>query len=190
MVNFDPTRPETIERFARAWQRVGGSWEHQPDPISARLALLLRIREGGVHRVAAPAPQTLPIPGLTEAFRDANIVLVRPEERGPLEEVTLAVSGAHAGLAATGSLVFSPPSPRDWLVHILSGRQIVVLPTSELYPDMTAWRETWQKEGRAEACERALIVSGPSVSRDIELVPHFGMFGPRNIHVILFDDFD
>ena len=183
-MNMAETR---IERFTRAWEQAGGGWEHQPDPASARLALLLRLRQSRVRRLAAPALSSLPIPGLAEALRDAGFILLQPKEREPIEEMSISIVAAHAALAATGSLVFSTLSPKHWLIHLLSSKQIVLLPTSVIYDDIAAWRTAWIQEGLGDACAAALIVSGPSVTRDMDLTPHLGMFGPRDVHVILFD---
>lgn len=174
--------------FLAAWERLGGSWEQHANPTSARLALLRYLSNLQVREVLAwPAP-ALPLPGLDDALRDTGFHLVEADRQDATKtNWSIGLTGADAGLVATGSLVYASAPGRSWLPALLPARHIVILPSDRLYPDLAAWREAWRQNGREQDAAGALIVTGPSISADIEFHRHRGTFGPRFLHLILIE---
>lgn len=173
--------------FLGAWARLGGSWEQHANPTSARLGLLRYLRDLQVREVLAWPAHELPLPGLGDALKDTGFSLIAADKQDRKTRLSIGLTGADAGLAATGSLVFAPAPVRSWLPALLPILHIVILPTDRLYPDLAAWREGWRQSGRAQDAAGALIVTGPSVSADIEFHRHRGTFGPRFLHLILIE---
>lgn len=173
--------------FLAAWARLGGSWEQHANPTSARLGLLRYLRDLQVRQVLAWPAHELPLPGLGDALQDTGFTLVAADKQDQRTRLSIGLTGADAGLAATGSLVFAPASGRSWLPALLPILHIVILPSDRLYPDLAAWREAWRQSGREQDAARALIVTGPSISADIEFHRHRGTFGPRFLHLILIE---
>lgn len=178
------TRPD-LHRFLLAWSGWGGTHELHANPTSARLGLLRYLRDQQVREVLAWPAGRLPLPGLDDALRDAGFVLVEAEGQEPGTGLETGLTGADAGLIDTGSLVFEPGPGRSWLPALLPSLHIVILPSGRLYPSLAAWRR--QQAGRQQETAGALIVTGPSISADIEFHRHRGTFGPRFLHLILVD---
>ncbi len=175
------------QRFTTSWEHWGGTWELWENPVSARLALLHYLKETNRYELLAWQAEALPLPGLKAALEDAGVTLVHPHRRNLSPDTVMGLTSADAALAASGSLVLTPAPGRSWLPALIPIRHVVLLPTNRIYADLSAWRHDWQ-DMRPDDAHRALIISGPSVSDDIELQPHYGMFGPRYIHIILFDE--
>jgi len=178
---------DLIETFLTNWRRWGGSWERRDSPISARLALLSYLSEQRQRTILSWQVAHLPIPALDEVLKDAGFTLISPYRQNLTPDLALGLTAADAGLAANGALALVPAIGRSWTPALIPIRHVVLLPASRLYADLDAWRQAWLRT-RPQDAARALIISGPSVSDAIELHPHRGMFGPRWMHLILFDD--
>jgi|GEM_PF-2805030 len=170
-----------VQRFMALWQQRGGRIEVHESQAAARLSLLLTLRELRVREILAWPPAALLLPGLTEALADAGIALIQPERGRLRAELTVGLTEAAAGLAATGSLVLAGPVVDAWLPALLPVYALVFLPIPRLFSDLTAWQRAQKTEGLG----RALLIGGPSISADIEWHAHTGMFGPRQLHVVL-----
>ena len=173
--------------FIQNWEGLGGTWEHWENPIAARLALLRFLHGRDQAQILAWQPDELSIPGLSEALKDTDITLLHPYRRNLSPEMAIGLTSADAALANTGSLVMAPAAGRSWLPAFIPIHHVVLLPTGRIYANMRSWRQDWLVS-RARDVASALIITGPSFSDDIELHRHYGMFGPRYIHIILFDE--
>jgi L-lactate dehydrogenase complex protein LldG len=176
-----------VDLLIQNWERLGGTWERWENPINARLALLRYLHEQKRTEVLAWRADEIPIPGLAQAMQDAGIALLHPHRRNLSPDLALGLTGADAALAASGSLVLVPAAGRSWLPGLIPIHHVALLPTRRIYADLRAWRQDWQAT-RPQDAARSLIISGPSFSDDIELHKHYGMFGPRQVHLILFDE--
>jgi L-lactate dehydrogenase complex protein LldG len=174
--------------FAAAWETLGGTWELHENATAARLAFLLYLREQNIRFIIAWSIRNLPIEGLAEMLQDVDIQLVSTNRRDIDPDIVVGLTSASAALAATGSLVLVPESGQSWLPALLPIRHIILLPTSCLYSDLNGWRHAWVNDDKNNDLARALIITGPSSSSDIELHSHKGMFGPRSMHVVVFQD--
>ena len=186
-----PTPADTeqlVEMFTDAWAKQGGTWEEHENQTAARLALLLYLRELGVEQIMTWSTEHLPVPGLREAIIEMGISFVAPSRRDLDPEVVMGLTGVDAALADTASLVLVLASGQSWLPALFPIRHVTLLPISRLHYDLDTWRQEWETAGRHDELAHSLIVTGPSVSRDIELHAHYGMFGPRLMHLFLIDD--
>ncbi len=174
--------------FLAAWQSLGGACEYHTSMPAARLALLLRLRSLGHSEVLTWAPAELPVPGLQEAASDAGFTLAPAGPDNPRLDFAVGLVGVDAALAATGSLVLVPHPQRSWLPALLPVNLIALVLTSQLHANLDAWRQTWLADGRAGAVAGALIITGPSVTTDLELQPIRGVFGAGQVHLILIQD--
>ncbi len=105
----------------------------------------------------------------------------------------VAITGAHAGVAETGTLVKKSGEHSPTLLNFLPETQIVILRASEIrgtYEDVfTAMREAGGTDGDAGFMPRTVnLITGPSRSGDIEQTLLLGAHGPRRLHVIMVDD--
>ena len=177
-----------VAAFTAAWEKLGGTWELHENAVAARLAFLLFLQEKHIDQITTWSPAELPLAGVSEALSDADIQLISPDRRDIDPDAVVGLTSAHAALAATGSLVLVPEPGQSWLPALLPIRHLVLLPTSRLHTDLHSWRRTWAQEGKNDDLARALIITGPSFSSDIELHIHRGMFGPRLLHILLIRD--
>ncbi len=178
---------QTITTFIRNWERWGGTWEQWDNPISARLALLRYLKEQHRTEILSWQVGSLPIPGLATALNDAGFKLFPPDRRILNPDLAMGLTSADAALAASGSLALTPAPGSSWLPALIPISHITLLPTSRIYANIASWRQDWRQTRPGESV-RTLIISGPSVSDDIEMHKHYGMFGPRQVHLILFHD--
>lgn len=176
-----------IEIFIQHWDAFGGSWERYENAVTARLALLRYLNEQEKTNLLSWHADAMPIDGLASALQDSGFNLMSPRRRNLNPDLALGLTSADAALAATGSLVFIAAPGRSWLPAMVPIHHVVLLPASRLYPDLHVWRQEWSAL-RAYDFSQSLIITGPSISDDIELHPHRGMFGPRKMHIILFED--
>ncbi len=174
-------RSPLARHFMTVWQRRGGRIETPTSQAAARLRVLLTLRELGVREILARPSAASLLPGLAEALADAGIALSQPERERLRAELTVGLTDAAAGLATTGSLVLAGPSVGAWLPALLPVYLIVLLPITRLFNDLVAW----QRAQKAEDPVSVLIIGGPSMSADLEWHAHTGMFGPRQLHVLL-----
>ncbi|RME84643.1 MAG: hypothetical protein D6775_04955 [Caldilineae bacterium] len=172
-----------MESFLAAWEALGGSAQVFENATAARLGLLLYLRDLPYRQFLSWNLDAVPLPGLRAALHDAGIEVSVPDRRDVDPDISLGLTAADAGLADTGSLVLTLAGERSWLPAVLPIRHVVVLPASRLYPDLSAWLT--RTPGPADT-GNVLFITGPSESRDIELNPHRGMFGPRYLHLILY----
>lgn len=194
-----------VERFVAALDRLCVSWEIAESAVVARLTLVTRLQEEGVKQVLTWAAGQLPIGGVLEALQVLGIGAVTPTLSAPetrlrpqdmdqrrryllgIEAISVGLTGADAGFAATGTLLLNSGPGRPLLVSQLPRRHIVLLPASRIYPSLERWLANLARPAGRPAFPSpvATLVTGPSRSADIEVTPAFGMHGPGKLHVIV-----
>ncbi|MEX0623215.1 MAG: lactate utilization protein C [Saccharospirillum sp.] len=97
-----------------------------------------------------------------------------------------AITGCHAGLADTGSLVVIPGSEEPRLMTLAPPLHIAVLPVSRLF---SSWYQLITEEDwTGPMPTNTLLISGPSKTADIEQTLVYGAHGPKALTVFLVDD--
>ncbi len=98
-------------------------------------------------------------------------------------DVDVAVTGARAGLAETGSLVLWPDAAEPRLMSLVPPVHIALLDADHLYENFA---ELIQAEDWAAGMPtNALLISGPSKTADIEQTLAYGIHGPKQLITLL-----
>jgi len=101
----------------------------------------------------------------------------------------VSLTPAFAGIAETGTLMLTSGTESPTTLNFLPDDHIVVLPLSRLVgPFEEAWARLRAATGGGMMPRTVNLVTGPSRSADIGLVPQLGAHGPRRLHVLLVDD--
>jgi L-lactate dehydrogenase complex protein LldG len=101
----------------------------------------------------------------------------------------VSLTPAFAGIAETGTLMLTSGTESPTTLNFLPDDHIVVLPLSRLVgPFEEAWASLRAATGGGLMPRTVNLVTGPSRSADIGLVPQLGAHGPRRLHVLLIDD--
>lgn len=173
--SLEGDRVETFIARARALEsqveRVA-TWADAPGALAAWLAAQGLAPRGLVNPDLAGLP-----------WAEAGLAL---EARPPTPDDLLAVTGCHAAVAETGSLVFASGPDRPAAAHLLPETHAVLLPASRIEPDL----EAVYARTRAElgALPRGFnTVSGPSRTADIEQTIVIGAHGPYRVLVLVVD---
>ena len=174
--------PEALaEQFALEAEKQAAQVHRAADGAQA-LEVLISLLEGQEH-IAAWEPETLGLPALAAALQEAGIQIAAPEDETP--EVGL--TGALAGLAATGSLVLGSGSGTYRNTSLLPDVHIAVLREEQIVPDLESWFAAQREDdfARLRAASNVIVITGPSRTADIAMELVMGMHGPRELHVIL-----
>lgn len=142
----------------------------------------------GQKRIASWDPGEIALRGLAEALRDAGIEIADPDDEKP--EVGL--TGALAGLAATGSLILGSGPGTFRNTSLLPPVHIAVLRQEQIVPDLESWFAA-QRERDFRDMRRAsnlVVITGPSRTADIAMELVMGMHGPRELRVVLVGELD
>ena len=92
------------------------------------------------------------------------------------------VSSALAGVAETGSLVFSTAAESRPTYNLLAELQIVALPVKNIVPDIEGG---WRAATTQGVPRGAVFVTGSSRTADIEMTLELGAHGAVALHVVL-----
>ncbi|MEP0765904.1 MAG: lactate utilization protein [Fimbriimonadia bacterium] len=174
-VEGDPTH--AFERNARAllaevhrtqgWQ---AAWQHLESLIRAR----------GWQTAATWGASAFPQPGLADVLARSGCRALQPSD---WVSADVGITGADAGIAATGTIVLAsgPGKPRS--VSLLPPVHVALLAESRIVPTIEDWLVV-----NAQALPQSagvVFVSGPSRSGDIEMVVTLGVHGPGEVHIVL-----
>lgn len=169
---------------------------HQPTTSSElhETVISLLPRDGN-RAILAWSDSELPS-GLGEALRKAGFKTLDPSlptesvaRRTKLRELgqaSVGITGALAGLADTGSLALVTGSGRSRLASLLPPTHIALLRTSTILATLPAFfaaHPTVTQTG-----SNLVFVTGPSRTGDIEMTLVFGVHGPKQLQIVLFDD--
>ncbi len=191
--------PETLERFRREFERVGGvfyrvaSLGDVPQVVAGiarerevRRLVAWQPRELGADLTAALAarglePQTMPAGALDDAAERGRL-------RRLIADAELGLTGVDLAIAETGTLVLVSGAGRPRSTSLLPPYHIAVFDTTALIETLTqaaAFLEAWH--GGAQPADRGAVISfitGPSRTADIELTLTRGVHGPKEVHAI------
>lgn len=136
------------------------------------------------------------LPAKARRATDASLDGI-PWERVPLLELepgvavesdAVAVTGAFAGIAETGTLMLNSGPGHPSTLNSLPETHVVVLRRDQLvggYDD--AWSRLRESQGGEALPRTVLLVTGPSRSGDIEQTLQLGAHGPKRLHIVLVD---
>jgi L-lactate dehydrogenase complex protein LldG len=167
---------DLLSRFSRELDALGVECHIEPTPHAVR-DRIRQLAEG--QAVFSWDADRLPY--------DVGAILSSPlfgtDTRGRQAEATLGVTGCHAAIAETGSLVVlsGPGTPRA--ASLLPPAHVCVVRRADLVATMgTFFRERAADIAVAACCT---VITGPSRTADIELTLTLGVHGPGKVMVIV-----
>lgn len=195
---FQPeaTLADYVERFKIELQALASSVYGPFDAAGTAEAVVGIIQQKRAFKVLAWDEGEIGCPPLGDALERASIQIVvgdvpnNREHQTVLEQlaqIEVGLTGAKAGLADTGSIIVASGPGRPRNASLLPPVHIAILRVSSLFPTMQDWLAA---QGAALAPETAnlVVITGGSRTSDIELQLTLGMHGPKELHVVLFDD--
>ena len=150
--------------------------------VDALVAILADVAAASVA-VAGDVPNR---DALTGACARAGMRLVEPSDLWPDRRADMGVSHALMAVAETGSLVVYSSS-EDRRVELCVDVHVILVAAADLRPTLDdALRLV--REIAARPPSYVSLITGPSRTADIELIPSVGVHGAREIHVLLVDE--
>lgn len=165
------------ELFVREAQTVGCT-VHSVSTATQALEIFWSILEMD-QNVLSWEPQRIPIDGLAKQLSTRGIEVAAVNDG----QVRVGLTGASAGLAATGSLVVLSGDGRHRLTSLLPDVHVVVLLASQIVPDLEQWIRSNPDAFREPS--NTVIITGPSKTADIAQELIKGAHGPRQVHILL-----
>jgi L-lactate dehydrogenase complex protein LldG len=192
-----PVEGDLAERFKAEAERLTAKVSIVPNAeaaIEAVLTILAEIeaRKGALVQHALTW-ETLPIPGLREVLIKRGMTLQMPNARHDsresephtAESATLGITSAHAGIAATGTMVLVTGEGQGRLPSLLPPIHLALLPRTQLYGQIEHWLAT---EGAValKSSNSVVFITGPSRTADIEMQTILGVHGPGQVYIVIF----
>lgn len=133
----------------------------------------------------------LPASGVLSALQAAGLERVdhdvpadgRVEHHLSYRDVDVGVTGAHAALAESGSLVLVHGSGRPRLASLVPDVHIALLDVTLIHRALAHWAH--ENPGLAAKTTNLVFVAGPSRTGDIEQQLNLGVHGPRHVHIVM-----
>lgn len=101
-------------------------------------------------------------------------------------ETDAAITGCHAAIAATGSIVLWPSVDEPRLMSLVPPVHVVVVKQSQLADN---WLDLMQQQQwQQQMPTNVVLVSGPSKTSDIQRVTAYGAHGPKALIVLFLTD--
>jgi L-lactate dehydrogenase complex protein LldG len=131
--------------------------------------------------------------GVDEAVAAAGLSLIPlPGFRAGMNTLKIPVAGAGVGLtaadfalAASGTLVLLTAPGHERSLSLLPPVHVSLLPASAILESMDDLAPVLAA-GRGREFRGLTLVSGPSLTGDIEMVPVFGVHGPGRLIVVVY----
>lgn len=169
-------------RFVEMAGFAGATVAEIPDraAVPVAIAAYLDLESLGPALVHAPDPTLAALP-----WDGAPRLGVRAGMPGAQD--TVALTGAVAGVAETGSLLVASGLRAPNALHVLCPVHIALLFARDIVGGYEAALE--KLRGENDTMPRAAtFVTGPSRTADIEKTPQIGVHGPGRLHILLIDE--
>lgn len=195
--DFDTAQPVAamVDVFRQNLTLIRGRVHGPLSPSAAIEQVIGLLADAGAGEVLGWAFDQIDLPGLEPVLTAAGMRRVDPhvpsgaaeqaEAMQRLGRVPAGLTGADAGLADTGSLVLGHGPGRPRLASLLPPVHIAILPIQRLLPGLPAFLAAQPQA--LSAASNFVIVTGPSRTGDIEMIPVFGVHGPRQLDVVLIE---
>lgn len=133
----------------------------------------------------------LPASGVAATLQSAGLRRIdhrvpddgRGEHNLSYRDLDVGVTGAHAALAESGSLVLMHGEGRPRMASLIPDVHIALLEVTSVEWTLASWAEK-NPELVAETTN-LVVVTGPSRTGDIELQLNLGVHGPRTVHIVM-----
>lgn len=163
--------------FVAAARSAGASVD-EVDAAGVPAAVLRFARSHDVRTAVATAE-----PGTRTARSALFDAGIRVADHDPIVAAgtDLGVTGAVAGVAATGSVVLAADRSGGRGASVLPRTHVCILDTEQLVPTTAEVWERW----RSGLPSNLTMVTGPSRTGDIEQILTIGVHGPVALHIVL-----
>ena len=160
-----------IDKLGGVTRRIGNKEELQ-------IALRELVEKEKIAKATAWETRELKELGIIETLNGLNITIIPSDAPSrALAECDLGITGADAALPETGTLVLRSSHEHPQLVSLLPRVHLALLRPSALRADLqNVFAEI--KSGK-----RAVLITGPSRTTDIEKVLTIGVHGPKALNV-------
>jgi len=146
----------------------------------------------------SPLLEKLNVDDLLESFGLKNMLLAeksstskqhRRDYTGAASKAELGISGIDYGLADTGALVLKTSPDRNRAVSLLPPVHVAIMESRCILSSsddlITHLLLDLEEKGDLDSC--LTLITGPSVTADIELNLVLGVHGPKELHVIILE---
>lgn len=180
-VHVQPRLEGTLgDRFTAKVEAVAGT--------TARAATLKEVPQALIDYLTAQSLPLTVVMAMQSPLKEIDWPQsLKIEHRVARREDRIAVTGAFAGIAETGTLVLlsGPQSPTT--LNFLPDVHVVVLRREQIVSHI---EDVWVRlRAEGKAMPRTVnMITGPSRTADIEQTIQLGAHGPRSLHVILVDN--
>lgn len=182
-----------IASFTAELSKLAGSVHRVASDAEAIASVRGLVAERSATRVLAWDDRWLQPAGLGEALRGSGVALEsctlpaaaadRAARLQELNPVLVGLTGAHAALADTGSIVVVSGPGRGRIASLLPPTHIAVVGADQLYPSLGPFLAA--NADVAEVGANMVVITGPSRTGDIEGTLVLGVHGPGDLHVVL-----
>jgi L-lactate dehydrogenase complex protein LldG len=186
-------REGMIESFTLELSKLSGFVHRVASAVEAVTQVRALVAERGADRVLAWDDAWLQPAGIGAALQRDGIALescalpATPAERAvrlqELDPVLVGLTGAHAALADTGSIVVVSGPGRGRIASLLPPTHIAVIRAEQLYPSLGPFLAA--SPDVVEVGANTVVITGPSRTGDIEGTLVLGVHGPGDLHVVL-----
>ena len=174
-----PVEGDLVARFAEKVELVASTFDPVPGVEGVSRAVADYLEEQGLDKEIVVTTDPL-----LERVRWSNEFAVARRAAEPEDRVS--VTGAYAGIAETGTLVFVSDRETPTTLNFLPETHVAVLARDRLVAHLEdVW--TLLRAERTRPPRTVNFITGPSRTGDIELQLELGAHGPRRLHVLLVD---
>ena len=176
-------QPERIALFCQWAEAVNATVIRlAPREVPAAVAAYLAQNNLPPQLVAAPGPQVT-------SFDWGSQPLLELRYGTPVDADRVALTGAFAGVAETGTLVMTSGPQHPTSLNLLPETHIVILREADIvgtYEDV--WGRLRKRFGSGTMPRALNTITGPSRTADIEQTIQLGAHGPRRMHILVVSD--
>ena len=133
--------------------------------------------------------ESLGLQNMLLAEKSSPTELHRRGYTGAASKAELGISGVDYGLADTGTLVLKTSPDRNRAVSLLPPVHVAIMKSRSLLSSsddlITRLLLDLKEKGDLDSC--LTLITGPSVTADIELNLVLGVHGPKELHVIILE---
>jgi L-lactate dehydrogenase complex protein LldG len=187
------SRDELIARFATEAEALTVVVHRASDDETAAATVTDVVSGRGATRVLAWDEKWLNCSVVAGRLRSAGVTLEpcwlprdgaeRRQRLAELDDVSVGLTGAVAGLADTGSLALISGPGRGRIASLLPPLHIALLRVPQLHATYAAFLAAHPQI--EDAGSNLVLVTGPSRTADIEMTLTRGVHGPGEVHVVL-----
>ncbi len=192
---------ELVQTFKKECELVSGKVYVARTNDEACQFLSSIIKEAGIKRYIkwnSPLLRRLEIDHLFDSLGVQNMLseekystnkVVQKDYTGPASKAELGITGVDFSLADTGTLVLRTSPDKNRATSLLSPVHVAVMESKQILSssDELIARLLLDLEEKGDLDSCLTLITGPSLTADIELNLVIGIHGPRELHVIILE---